>query len=91
MNDDSRDESRSPPDEESGEPVYALRALAVEPRAGFLDAIRERIHRRFLVGDLADLSWKSWAEALIEYLAMIFGILGPSKRGSAEDERHREV
>jgi hypothetical protein len=86
MNDEPRDEHRQPPDEDTGAPVYALRALAVEPRVGFLSGIRNRIHRGVLAGDLADLSWKSWAQALLEYLAMIFGFISPSKGGPKDGD-----
>lgn len=70
---------------DTGEPVDLLRAVAVEPRPGFMGRIRGAIQRRTLGAQLADLSWTAVSTVIMEYLSLAFGLFtesGRNQRGS---------
>ena len=59
-----------------GEPVAELRLLRDDVPAGFLDRIRNSIHRRSLAGDLTRFSIWAPATVFLEFLASLFDALG---------------
>jgi hypothetical protein len=73
-------------DVDTGAPIGVLRDLAEEPSVGFLARIRNAIQRRALVSQVADLSWFTPVLVLLEYLKLIFGMFGETRRKKEETE-----
>lgn len=63
-------------DAETGEPIAELADLGAEVRSGFVGRVRRRIDRRELTGQLLGFSWTAPFTILIEFLGMIFEMLG---------------
>ena len=69
-----------PDSDESDVPLAELQGLALEPSPGFMRRVYGRLNRRVLAGQLLDFSSLGWAETLVEYLKMLFGLVGPHQR-----------
>jgi hypothetical protein len=74
------DGSPSPGADDPDAPIEELRDLGIEPSAGFVRGIYRRLNRRVLAGQLLDFSSLGWTETLVEYLKMLFGLVGPHQR-----------
>jgi hypothetical protein len=72
---DGHDENGIRPNE-TGRPIAELRELVVEVRPGFVGRVRRRIDRRVLTGQLLSLSWHVPAAIALEFLGMIFEMVG---------------
>lgn len=64
------------------EPVEELRDFAVEPPAGFLQAVRRRLNRRVLVQQTVDLSWRGLIDVLRHFLELIAVALPSGRRSN---------
>ena len=60
-----------------GEPIEALRDLAVDPSDGFLGRLRNSLRRRDLSSQVATLSWTGLGTVVLEFFRVIFAILEP--------------
>lgn len=74
----------APPDDDPGEPLEPLAGLREETTAGFLARLRTTIHRRVLVVDLAELSWRGVSQVVLEYARIVVQIF--HRPSSREDE-----
>ena len=63
-------------DVELGEPIAELADLHADVRPGFVGRVRRRIDRRELTGQLLGLTWSAPAAILLEFLGMVFELLG---------------
>jgi hypothetical protein len=79
---DERSGAEESPGEDLGEPIDELKALEVEVSSGFLARLVSALQRRSLVGQMATLAWIASAQAILEFLSMIFSIFdsGPSRK-----------
>jgi len=62
-------------DIDTGEPIRELRELTEAPRAGFLQRVRNSIHRRVLAADTIDFSLHVLLVTLREYLNLFMQTL----------------
>ena len=63
---------------EAGVPIPELQRLEAYPSPGFGSRLRNKIHRRSLVGQFVSLSWNVPRMILIEFVTMAFAIILPS-------------
>lgn len=70
--------------ENLGEPIAELKGLEEEVPSGFLGRVLSALHRRSLVGQMATMAWTASAQALFEFLGMIFSIFEP---GDSTEEK----
>ena len=72
-----------PPDPEppdTGAPIAELAGLGHPASRTFLDRVRRRLQRRMIGGHIASLAWHGVAVVLLEFLRLIFGLLGRPDR-----------
>lgn len=70
------DTSREPDSIDTGEPIAALRTLEEPASDSFMGALHNRIQRRLLVADVGRLTWTGPIAVIVEFLSMIFGLIG---------------
>ncbi len=63
--------------EDLGEPIAELKVMEEEASGGFLGRVLSALHRRSLVGHMATMAWTASAQALFEFLGMIFSVFEP--------------
>jgi hypothetical protein len=63
-------------EDDPGEPIAALAELRLPASGNFLGKVRARIHRRALASNLVDMAWSAPAQVLLEFLNILFGLLG---------------
>jgi hypothetical protein len=73
-------------DVDTGEPIALLAELRESPRPGFFPRIRNSIERFRLGSELTELSWRGIALLVLEYLDMVFQLLGGDRRKSKGEE-----
>lgn len=76
-----------PPDPEppdTGEPIAELADLAHPASRSFFDRVRGRLQRRMVGGHFASLAWHGVAAVLLEFLKLIFGLLGQPDRSRGD-------
>jgi hypothetical protein len=78
---DDQDRNASPID--TGEPIEGLRDLEERPSDSFMISLHHRIQRRLLAADMGRLTWSGVIEVMVEFLNLIFGLIGVRDR----DER----
>jgi hypothetical protein len=74
--------------EDLGEPIAELRAFEEEVSQGFLSRVVSALHRRSLVGQMATMAWSASAQALLEFLAMIFSVFDSGESNKKEGRRN---
>ena len=67
---------REPDDIDTGEPIELLRDLEEPASRSFMGSLNRRIQRRLLATDVTRLTWNGPIIVVIEFLNMIFGLLG---------------
>lgn len=81
-------ESEGPGDPEGmGEPIRELRELEVDVSSGFLSRVLRGLRRRSLVSHLGTMIWTGGAQALLEFLGLVFSLLNPGKPPEGESDR----
>ena len=65
--------------EELGEPIAELQELREDVSSGFMSRVLSALQRRSLVGNLATMAWTASAQALLEFLEMIFSVFSPGE------------
>lgn len=63
-------------DDDLGQPIKELAGLHLPASSHFLGRVRSRIHRRALASNLLDMAWSAPAQVLLEFLNVLFGLLG---------------
>ena len=77
-----------PEDIDTGDPIRLLAELEEPTSTRFMAALHRRIQRRMLASDVTRLSWNGPVLIVIEFLNMVFGLLGGSQpEGSTQPER----
>ena len=66
-------------DGDLGDPILELQELKEEVSSGFVARILSALQRRSLVGSLATMAWSASAQALLEFLEMIFSVFSPGE------------
>ncbi len=61
---------------DTGEPITALRTLEEPASDSFMGSLHNRIQRRLLVADVGRLTWTGPIAVVVEFLNMIFGLIG---------------
>ena len=65
--------------EELGDPIMELQELREDVSSGFMARVLSALQRRSLVGNLATMAWTASAQALLEFLEMIFSVFSPGE------------
>ena len=75
-------------DPAAGEPTGVLGGFAQEMPPGFMDRVRNKIHRRVLAADVADLSWRAPAMLFMQWLLIVIDLVrgGFRTQGGRPDE-----
>ena len=77
-----------PEDIDTGEPIQALREFEEPAGATFMGSLHRRIQRRMLASDVTRLTWNGPILIVIEFLNMVFGLVGSSEPdGRGENAR----
>ena len=87
MNDAPRPGDLPDEDPQLGRPVTEIADLELKPAPGFLAHVRRRIERRFLTGQLFDLSWFAPVIVVLEYLDLLFSWITGKKPSSGEAKK----
>jgi hypothetical protein len=69
---------------DTGEPIRLLGDFEEPASASFMGALHRRIQRRMLATDVTRLTWNGPILVVIEFLNMVFGLLGT---GESDDRR----
>ena len=69
-------EGTSPGNGSGSEPVLELAELVEAPAEGFQGQVQRSILRRGFAADLAHYAWFSPFRILLEYLGLVFSVLG---------------
>ncbi len=76
------DDTRPPGEEDvdTGEPITELATLAAPIRVGFIGRLHRRIDRRTLANNAITASWHFPILVMLEFVVMIFEVLGFGKQ-----------
>jgi len=72
----------------AGEPTGVLEDFRQRSPAGLVDRVRSRIHRRILVLEVADLTWRGPGLLFMQWLLIVIDFLSGGSRteGAQPDE-----
>ena len=76
-----------PPDDrdvDPGQPVRSLSELEVQPSAGFLDRLRNKIDRRSVTSQFLSVTWYLPKLVLLEFVTIVFYFLRPADDGEGD-------
>lgn len=81
MSNDAGNGGFVPPDDKNGdpgEPVAGLTEMEIEPSAGFLLRLRDKIERRSLSTHFLALAWYVPKMVILEFVTIVFYFFGPA-------------
>jgi hypothetical protein len=87
MADDSQN-GRTPEEIDAGAPIDLLKDLQEPSSKTFMGSLHSRIQRRVLTTDVTRLAWNGPTLVIIEFLHMLFGLLGA--RGTNDRQTNGE-
>ena len=74
-------------DASAGEPTGVLEDFRQRSPTGFVDRVRNRIHRRVLAAEVADLTWRGPALIFMQWLLIVIDVLrGGSRTGGVHPD-----
>ena len=77
---DRNDNDRGATPIDTGEPITVLRDLEEPASDSFTVRLHHRIQRRLLAADMGRLTWSGVIEVVIEFLNLVFGLIGVRDR-----------
>ena len=73
--------------EDLGEPIAELNGYEEDVSRGFIGRVLGTLHRRSLIGQVATMAWTASAQAILEFLGMIFSLFTRGDFGPKDPEK----